>query len=66
LINQRELGQSTHSFANALKSVIREDPDVILVGEMRDVETIQLALTALDVWRVDKTKCPVSAAVKAS
>ena len=48
LINQRELGHSTHSFANALKSALREDPDVILVGEMRDLETIQLALTAAE------------------
>ena len=48
LINQRELGQSTHSFSNALKSALREDPDVILVGEMRDLETVQLALTAAE------------------
>jgi len=48
LINQRELGHSTHSFANALRSALREDPDVILVGEMRDMETIQLALTAAE------------------
>lgn len=46
LINQRELGATTHSFANALRSALREDPDVILVGEMRDRETVQLALTA--------------------
>lgn len=48
LINQRELGAHTHSFANALRSALREDPDVILVGEMRDLETIQLALTAAE------------------
>ena len=48
LINQRELGHSTHSFANALKSALREDPDVILVGEMRDLETVSLALTAAE------------------
>ncbi|MEK6617154.1 MAG: PilT/PilU family type 4a pilus ATPase, partial [Nitrospirota bacterium] len=48
LINQRELGAHTHSFANALKSALREDPDIILVGEMRDLETIQLALTAAE------------------
>lgn len=48
LINQREVGNSTMSFANALKSALREDPDVILVGEMRDVETIHLALTAAE------------------
>ncbi len=45
-ITQRELGTHTHGFAPALKSALREDPDVILVGEMRDLETIQLALTA--------------------
>ncbi|WP_447979504.1 type IV pilus twitching motility protein PilT [Candidatus Nitrospira bockiana] len=48
LINQRELGSHTHSFANALRSALREDPDIILVGEMRDLETIQLALTAAE------------------
>jgi twitching motility protein PilT len=48
LINQREVGPHTHSFANALKSALREDPDVILVGEMRDLETISLALTAAE------------------
>jgi twitching motility protein PilT len=46
LVNQREVGAHTHSFANALRSALREDPDVILVGEMRDLETISLALTA--------------------
>jgi twitching motility protein PilT len=45
LINQREVGTDTKSFANALKYALREDPDVILVGEMRDLETIQAALT---------------------
>src|SRR5881397_2821687 len=48
LVNQRELGTHTHSFANALRSALREDPDIILVGEMRDLETIQLALTAAE------------------
>ena len=48
LVNQRELGPHTKSFANALRSALREDPDVILVGEMRDLETIQLALTAAE------------------
>jgi twitching motility protein PilT len=48
LINQRELGPHTLSFANALRSALREDPDVILVGEMRDLETIRLALTAAE------------------
>ncbi len=48
VINQRELGPHTHSFANALRSALREDPDVILVGELRDQETIRLALTAAE------------------
>lgn len=48
LVNHRELGTSTVSFARALKSALREDPDVIVVGEMRDLETIQLALTAAE------------------
>ena len=48
LVNHREVGQDTHSFARALKSALREDPDVILVGEMRDHETISLALTAAE------------------
>ena len=48
LVNQREVGEHTHSFKNALRSALREDPDVILVGEMRDLETISLALTAAE------------------
>ncbi len=48
LINQRELHEDTHSFENALKSALREDPDVILVGELRDLETIRLAMTAAE------------------
>ncbi|MBS9962629.1 type IV pilus twitching motility protein PilT [Vibrio alginolyticus] len=48
LINQREVHRDTHSFQNALRSALREDPDVILVGEMRDKETISLALTAAE------------------
>lgn len=48
VINQRELGVDTHSFADALKHVMRQNPDVILVGEMRDLETIQLAITAAE------------------
>lgn len=48
LVNQREVGSTTRSFAQALKSALREDPDVILVGELRDLETIQLALTAAE------------------
>lgn len=48
LINQREVGAHTHSFSAALRSALREDPDVILVGELRDLETIRLALTAAE------------------
>ena len=48
LINQREVGPHTLSFANALRSALREDPDVILVGEMRDLETIRLALSGAE------------------
>ncbi|MDO8305866.1 type IV pilus twitching motility protein PilT [Herminiimonas sp.] len=48
LINQREVGPHTHSFENALRSALREDPDVVLVGELRDLETIRLALTAAE------------------
>lgn len=48
LINQREVGPHTQSFSNALRSALREDPDVILVGELRDLETIRLALTAAE------------------
>ena len=48
IINQRELATDTHSFAHALKHVLRQNPDVILVGEMRDLETIQLAITAAE------------------
>ena len=44
LVNQRELGSDTKSFNNALRSVLREDPDVVLIGEMRDLETIKIAL----------------------
>ena len=48
LINQREVGRDTHSFENALRSALREDPDIILVGELRDLETIRLAMTAAE------------------
>ena len=48
LINQREVGPQTLSFSNALRSALREDPDIILVGELRDLETIRLALTAAE------------------
>ncbi|WP_423922064.1 PilT/PilU family type 4a pilus ATPase [Frigoribacterium sp. 2-23] len=48
IVNQREVGSDTHSFANALKHVLRQDPDVILIGELRDLETISVALTAAE------------------
>jgi twitching motility protein PilT len=48
LVNQREVERDTHSFAAALRSALREDPDTILVGELRDLETIRLALTAAE------------------
>jgi twitching motility protein PilT len=48
IVNQREVGTDTHGFGAALKHVLRQDPDVILVGEMRDLETIQTALTAAE------------------
>lgn len=52
LINQREVGSHTKSFANALKAALREDPDIMLVGELRDLETIALALTAAETGHV--------------
>ena len=64
MINQRELGQSTHSFSNAIRSALREDPDVILVGEMRDLETIQLALTAAETGHLVLSTLHTSSAVK--
>ena len=48
LVNQREVGTDTHSFGNALRHVLRQDPDIILIGELRDLETIQVALTAAE------------------
>jgi twitching motility protein PilT len=48
IVNQREIGQDTRSFANALRAALRQDPDVILVGEMRDLETITTAVTAAE------------------
>ena len=64
LLNQRELGANTHSFANALRSALREDPDVILVGEMRDLETIQLALTAAETGHLVMSTLHTSSASK--
>jgi twitching motility protein PilT len=48
IVNQREVGSDTHGFSEALRAVLRQDPDVILVGEMRDLETISAALTAAE------------------
>ncbi len=48
IVNQREVGPHTHSFSNALRAALREDPDVILIGEMRDLETISMAITAAE------------------
>ncbi|MFV0520480.1 MAG: type IV pilus twitching motility protein PilT [Lachnospirales bacterium] len=48
IVNQREVGEDTNSFGNALRASLREDPDIILVGEMRDLETIQTAITAAE------------------
>jgi twitching motility protein PilT len=52
LVNQREVGRHTKTFASALRSALREDPDIVLVGEMRDRETIALALTAAEVGQL--------------
>jgi len=64
LLNQRELGANTHSFSNALRSALREDPDVILVGEMRDLETISLALTAAETGHLVFATLHTSSAAK--
>jgi twitching motility protein PilT len=64
LINQREVGPHTLSFANALRASLREDPDVILVGEMRDLETIRLALTAAETGHLVFATLHTSSAAK--
>jgi twitching motility protein PilT len=64
LINQREVGAHTHSFANALRAALREDPDIILVGEMRDLETISLALTAAETGHLVFSTLHTSGAAK--
>ncbi len=64
LINQREIGQHTHGFRNALRSAMREDPDVIMVGEMRDQETISLALTAAETGHLVFSTLHTASAVK--
>lgn len=64
LINQREVGEQTQSFSNALRSALREDPDVILVGELRDLETISLALTAAETGHLVFATVHTSSAAK--
>lgn len=64
VVHQRELGQDTHSFANALKSALREDPDIILVGELRDFETVSLALTAAETGHLVFGTLHTSSAIK--
>src|SRR6516164_6816962 len=64
LVNQREVGPHTLSFANALRSALREDPDCILVGEMRDLETIRLALTAAETGHLVFATLHTSSAAK--
>ena len=64
LINQREIGRDTLGFSNALRAALREDPDVILVGEMRDLETIRLALTAAETGHLVFATLHTSSAAK--
>jgi len=64
LIQQREVGAHTHSFANALRAALREDPDVILVGELRDLETIRLAITAAETGHLVLATLHTSSAAK--
>lgn len=64
LINQREVGSSTTSFARALKSALREDPDIILVGEMRDIESIRLALEAAETGHLVLSTLHTNSAIK--
>src|SRR5215471_11033734 len=64
LVNQREVGPHTLSFANALRAALREDPDYILVGEMRDLETIRLALTAAETGHLVFATLHTSSAAK--
>ncbi len=64
LVNQREIGPHSHGFAEALRSALREDPDVILVGEMRDLETIRLALTAAETGHLVFATLHTSSAAK--
>ena len=65
LINQREISSHTKSFSNALKAALREDPDILLVGEMRDLETISLAITAAETGHLVFATLHTNAAPKA-
>ncbi len=64
MINQREIGNDSHSFSNALRAALRQDPDVILVGEMRDLETIGIALTAAETGHLVLSTLHTSGAAK--
>ncbi len=64
LVNQREVGTQTQSFSNALRAALREDPDAILVGELRDLETIRLALTAAETGHLVFATLHTSSAAK--
>ena len=64
LVNQREVGSHTKTFSNALKAALREDPDIILVGELRDLETISLALTAAETGHLVFATLHTSSAAK--
>lgn len=64
LVNQREVGSHTKTYANALKAALREDPDIILVGELRDLETISLALTAAETGHLVFATLHTSSAAK--
>ena len=64
LINQREVSEHTHSFSNALRAALREDPDIILVGEMRDLETISLALSAAETGHLVLATLHTNSAIK--
>jgi twitching motility protein PilT len=64
LINQREIHRDTHGFNQALRASLREDPDIILVGEMRDIETIRLALTAAETGHLVFSTLHTSSAAK--
>ena len=65
MVNQRQVGRDTKDFSIALRSALREDPDVILVGEMRDLETIRLALTAAETGHLVMATLHTSSAPRA-